>query len=371
MGKEPLWLNLDETSVPVVFGHAKGNIMVNNGRLGWVTQAKQILSRSSRRTFFTHVGLICNLTWLQPLLPQVIFVGAKSLSWENFNLLADSLPANVFLKRMPKGWNSTAQHLIIIRILGLVLQPYLDRYQPILSFDAAPLHLCTSIFAELKAAMIWFIVVPARLTWLFQPLDTHGFMKYKRFLRNRFKDSVVDGSTGGEVVRMIKLVVEAIRVVLQGTKWQKAFDDTGSSGTTEHVSEYIKRQLEWPTLPAITSECPSALAIKNCWPRNRPFEEAEVFSAFPIADGCLEVLPALADVESSPIGVLSDCHFSPAFSADSVHSADSESPGSFISVPPTIDVNSTDESVEVTSPVYVAKPKHRLVKKTSMVPDSL
>jgi hypothetical protein len=34
-GKRPLLINLDETSVPVVFAHVKGNFMVHNGRRAW------------------------------------------------------------------------------------------------------------------------------------------------------------------------------------------------------------------------------------------------------------------------------------------------------------------------------------------------
>jgi hypothetical protein len=33
--KQPLLLNLDETSVPVAFTHGKGNLMVNGGRDAW------------------------------------------------------------------------------------------------------------------------------------------------------------------------------------------------------------------------------------------------------------------------------------------------------------------------------------------------
>ena len=107
---------------------------------------------------------------------------------------------------------------------------------------------------------------------------------------------------------MIKLVFLAIRFVLQGNRWQKAFDATGCSGSIEHVSEYTRRQLQWPTLPAITSECPSALAIKQCWPRNRASDDESVFAAFPIEDSVPEALPALEYVGNSPVAVASEFH---------------------------------------------------------------
>ena len=107
--------------------------------------------------FFTHVGLICNRPEIQPLLPQVIFVGAAAISDTDWAAATASLPSNVYVKRMPKGWNNTEQHQIILRILGMILQPFATRFQAILSFDAAPLHLAPAVLLELKAANIWWL----------------------------------------------------------------------------------------------------------------------------------------------------------------------------------------------------------------------
>ena len=51
-GKEPLLLNLDETSVPVVFTHGKGNIVGNRGKHAWRTMPRQRQSRSSVHACF-------------------------------------------------------------------------------------------------------------------------------------------------------------------------------------------------------------------------------------------------------------------------------------------------------------------------------
>ncbi len=129
--------------------------------------------------FFTRVAIICTIPAIQPLLPQVIFVGAHSITAAEWSEVCRDLPRNVFVKRMPKGWNNADQHRIIVRILGMTLAPFMDRMQPILYFDAAPLHLHPAVLAELTAAGIWFHVIPARLTWMLQPLDSHGFVLFK------------------------------------------------------------------------------------------------------------------------------------------------------------------------------------------------
>jgi hypothetical protein len=119
LGKVPLLLNLDETSVPVVFTHGKGNIMVHRGPAAWRTFPNQRCPRSTMRMFFTHVGIICNDPAIQPLLPQVIFVGAQSITQAEWAAVTFDLPNNVYVKRMPKGWNNATQHRIILRIWAL------------------------------------------------------------------------------------------------------------------------------------------------------------------------------------------------------------------------------------------------------------
>ena len=144
-GKEPLLINLDETSVPVVFTGGKGNIVAVRGKHAWRTMPRQRLGRAQQRMFFTHVGIICNKPEIQPLLPQVIFVGAHTISLTEWRDVTANLPGNVYVKRMPKGWNNTTQHRIIIRILGMILRQFTATMQPILSFDAAPLHLAPEV----------------------------------------------------------------------------------------------------------------------------------------------------------------------------------------------------------------------------------
>ncbi len=50
--------------------------------------------------------------------------------------------------------------------------------------DVVPLHFADEVLEELRLQGLWFLVVPARLTWMLQPLDTHCFAKDKRHLQN-------------------------------------------------------------------------------------------------------------------------------------------------------------------------------------------
>ena len=93
------------------------------------------------------------------------------------------LPSNVFVRRQVSGWNNKEQHKVILTILMKVLAPFLDTRQPILSFDAVPLHLEPSVIELLGELNLWWFLIPKKLTWLLQPLDTHAFQWYKAYMR--------------------------------------------------------------------------------------------------------------------------------------------------------------------------------------------
>ena len=233
--------------------------------------------------YFTHVAMICNIPPLQPLLPQVLFVGAAALTKAQCVTLQSELPHNVYLKRMPKGWNNADEHKVIIQLLGLILAEHND-FKAILIFDAAPLHLAPKVLDAIRTAGLLFLLVPAKLTWLLQPLDRFVFFKFKLHLRQKFAEALLDGSlTVEKVPRMIRLVVHAIRHVLQKESWEPAFKRTGMWGNQSALSSSIKRDLQYQELPSIPSDRPTADMARLCWPRNRPFDAELVMSLIPLA----------------------------------------------------------------------------------------
>ena len=80
-----------------------------------------------------------------------------------------------------------------MRLLAATLAPFSATRQLILLFDAVPLHLADEVFDELRLRSIWFLVIPARVTWLLQPLDTHAFATHKRYLNMSFQHTIVAG----------------------------------------------------------------------------------------------------------------------------------------------------------------------------------
>ena len=325
--KELLLLNLDETSVPMTFTHADGNVMLQDPIKNWTKAPRQRVARGLTRANFTHVGIICNDPAIQPRLPQVLFVSEKLLTATTFAAIQAQLPDNVYVKRLPKGWNNRHEHAIIIRLLGMILAPICcDRSQPLLMFDAAMIHLADEVMNELAAANIWFCLIPARLTWLLQPLDTHGFAKYKRHLKRSYQDTLLDSPQGNNAERMILLVVDTIRAVLQGNRWDNAFRRNGLAGNQTHVSTFIKRNLEFEILPPYPAMPPTPDVLRLCWPRNRTIRPHAVYPALPADEAFAEfaplaILPAEHVAEALPLPGFLPALFAPPPEAASSSSA--------------------------------------------------
>jgi len=133
-GKQELLLKLDETSVPLICTHRGGNDMQLSATKAWLRRPRQFASKTDQRSNFTHVGLICNDTHIQSLLPQSMLVADHLLSNTIFATIQAELPPDVYVKRMPSGWNSTQQNCIIIRIFRLILASAVHRYSPSLGY---------------------------------------------------------------------------------------------------------------------------------------------------------------------------------------------------------------------------------------------
>ena len=160
--------------------NTRGTIKKVFKKIRWRYPVKIRGSLQDARACFTYVAIICNVPEIQALLPQVIFVSDKQCSWDRMEEIWAGLPNNIFVKRKASAWTDQEQHRVIIKILGRVLEPYLEQYQAILIFDARKAHLVADVLEELFVWLMWYLVVPKDLTYLLQPLDAHVFSFFSR-----------------------------------------------------------------------------------------------------------------------------------------------------------------------------------------------
>ena len=112
---------------------------------------------------------------VQVVLPQVILGNERRVTKAFMHEMIGTTPANVHLWRQKSSWNSHATMRRVLstlaRSLGALLR---DRYVSLI-LDVASQHIHGSIAGLAKRLGIRFVYVPAKLTYLLQPCDTHVF----------------------------------------------------------------------------------------------------------------------------------------------------------------------------------------------------
>ncbi len=268
-----LRLNLDETSVCLFQGNVAGNILLSKKRARGIVQR---VPRAKRRRCMTHVGLICDRSDIQPLLPQFIIMNERTVPGSAMAGLRAACPPNVHLVRQRSAWTNAFVTAWVVRLLGIALAPYLPTLQPILLMDCLRAHWHPYVLSACRAARIWPLCVPASMTWLMQPLDTHVFLKYKAYLREVYQEMRgFNELCDLDFAAFLQCVYRTIRAILQGRKWASAFHGVGFGGAQVGVERFVLRNVGLSAAPlALSSVRPSDAEVATCFDsRYRPHFE--------------------------------------------------------------------------------------------------
>ena len=262
---------MDETAVRFYMPQRKG--LVPKRRRGGPSRA-QDASRRQQRSCATHVAAICDDTAVQPSLPQVFIGNEAVLQAAAVRLVQPALHKNAILLRRKSGWVNKDFLVSYVKLLAACLEPFASDYQPILLWDALPAHCAPSVLRAAGRAGLWVVIVPAKMTWLLQPLDTHVFLRYKAYLRTAYqlaRIAAVDGQLS--IAQFLQVLYETIRKVLQGHRWARAFDENGlgqvgGESLQPLLSGYIRRHLQLSAPPTSPAAAPPEDMLKLCYPRN-------------------------------------------------------------------------------------------------------
>ena len=272
------------------------------------TKVLQNVSLSKRRCGFTHVAMICDDTSLQPRLPLLLIGNEVIFPVAKLESMRPSLRPNVRLWRRKTGWVSTETMRDILRELSAALGELTATRTVVLLMDTAPVHTCARFINLAARHKIAVQFIPAKLTWLLQPLDTHAFARFKLHALHQYRAHVLRSAHGEcELTAVLESVISAIRHVLQGVVWAKAFDGNGyGTHGQAHLRTTILKEMEWESLPELPASLPEYANLTAVFPRRRniplaamlrPYREQE---AEPPAVAVRAELPA-ADVEARPL----------------------------------------------------------------------
>lgn len=243
-GKEPLLLNMDETSVAYFMQPAPGTVCRRSRRKGRVRPTDK-LTQVQLRSCITHVAVICNDREIQRRLPQLLLTNEVSVKAGELADIQAAMPANVKVIRGKSAWISKEKMLKFLDLLGDALAPFVATRHAILMLDCCASHMDNDFITKAVSRGFYLSYVPASLTWLLQPCDVHAFAGYKRRLRELYMKSRLDnGERAITSKEWLQNVAKVIRQVLEARCWKQAFLTTGWGGNQEHVGPFIRRQLK-------------------------------------------------------------------------------------------------------------------------------
>ena len=271
---------MDETSASVWQSHRRGTVFVDKKRRRG-ERVVQRVPRGKRRCCLTHVALICDRSDLQPLMPQVVIGNEKTFKAGDIAASQAACPSNVLLVRQRSAWNNEMLCARVIRLLAAALLPHRHELQPVLLLNAVRLHTARLVVSACVAAGIWPVLVPARATWLLQPLGTHAFQKYKAMLQEKYQAMRLQVRRADlTAAQLLQCLCATIRASLQAHMWGSAFSGNGYGEHQEELSAIVKRHLGLEEFSGVSAERPSLEQLRHCFPRGFTIPAAALWRPF-------------------------------------------------------------------------------------------
>ena len=145
-GKKPLFINMDETSVALSYPGQKGNVVHNS-----------------------H----------PTLLPQILIGNRQRFTRQVLRHVWREQPGFVQTWTAESGWVNHTLMKQMITVLHNCIREHTAEFQIIFVVDAARCHIHRDIVNHACKHDMWMLYVPAKMTWLLQPLDAYVFAGFK------------------------------------------------------------------------------------------------------------------------------------------------------------------------------------------------
>ena len=163
-----LIVNMDEASLTYELTGIVGTLK-SRPSMGW--EPGQRVRRGDRRGNVTYIASISNDKEVNKILPQILLGNSHRFLKKPLKDAEAAVGDMVVIWRENSAWNN---HYLMHLLCGR-LREYLDHREVILLMDMAPCHMHPSVFPLARRKGIRIILIPAGLTGLLQPLDTHVF----------------------------------------------------------------------------------------------------------------------------------------------------------------------------------------------------
>lgn len=265
-GREPVFLNFDETSISQWWSQPKGCVVKRSRWKGGVPP-KAPVPASRRRGAVTFGALVTHRSDLQPLLPQVVIGNRQVLSKAFCSELTKAVSPVVHVWAEKSGWMCER---LFVKYLSLVADLF-DSFaecQPILLLDCAPAHLGESVLRMARERALYLCFVPAGCTAQVQPLDVGCFSPLKAFLRREAREALASKASFTKLDWLLAINRAATKF-LRGRQWAPVFHQCGVIGDRAGLKGFLSSMAAKYTEVEPAPVRPSPEIISELLPRNR------------------------------------------------------------------------------------------------------
>lgn len=306
--KIPLVVNMDETSMRLHFGRSKGLMISKQTLPPGKRHRKEQVTSSEGKANLSFLAFLTHDPSIQPKLPQILLGNKHVLLLSMVHSLLPKKPANFYLWREESSWNS---HRIMRRAMSCLmecLKEYSATHQVILVLDVARAHFHHTVTAHANRLGLRLVYVPAKLTWLLQPADTHCFRRLKAKLRQRWLELAAESETGRiSHTQWVLAVFEVANQVLCSVRWLPAFKAAGLLGEFG-LSARVLGQLGWESPQSIQGAALTQEQLRFVFPRRSRVNRDTLFK-WALTPATPKVVPkAKAAASSSEAPSLAGTH---------------------------------------------------------------
>ena len=224
----------------------------------------RFVNKSLQRGMATHVSLITHMTEIQALLPQFVLLNRRTFKASD---LPDASTSGVEFWRDETAWNTGSKMISILEHVASKFEGKFDKLQPVILLDMAPCHLDHQVIAAANRLGLWLLFVPARLTYILQPLDVAGFYPFKTEMNARFLAS--QDSTGTlKPTDWVQSLCTLGKTFWRGRAWKSTFHAVGLFGDQSSMTEELKC-LGLSRKINVLTNVPKEDDLQEIWPAGR------------------------------------------------------------------------------------------------------
>ena len=280
-GKKLLRVNLDETCVSMAPESDTGLILIRSQ-----PDAKAYISKHQSTTNLAYVATVCDDPALQKHKPHFIIGSKAKINNSHFASMQSSSRSNVHVWRNEhKAWNNSFLMRRMLQHINDAASHKKD-VQVCLIMDVAPCHIHESVMRKARSLGIMLVFVPAQITFLLQPLDTHAFASFKRWLRAQFT-ALQSTSPQGVVdnLQWLQVLQNAKAEFFDTKAWATGFSHTGARRPCIRITKALQKYVELEQVRTAPAQEPTEDMLTSVWPRRRKMLYAHKLLFQPHADG--------------------------------------------------------------------------------------